>query len=173
MIVNKFFFPGSFDPITLGHQNIIEKVSKITDHLIIGIGNHHEKQSLLNIKVREALLQQSIDELKVKNMRLPLIDIIIFDGLLVDAAKNNDCDVIVRGIRDTSDLNYELRMYNTNRKMNDKIETFFVATDNSLNHVSSSLVRQIYRLGGKIDALVPTSVNKYLISNVNSITKNV
>ena len=79
----------------------------------------------------------------------------------------------MRGIRDTSDLNYELRMYNTNRKMSNNIETFFMATDNNLNHISSSLVRQIYKLGGQIDTLVPSTVNKYLISNINSITKNV
>jgi pantetheine-phosphate adenylyltransferase len=169
-MMSKCFFPGSFDPFTLGHQNIIEKVSSITDSLVIGIGNHHDKNSLLDIKIRKKLIRDSIDALVIKNLK---IDIIVFDCLLIDAAKNNNCNLIVRGIRDTSDLNYELRMYNTNRKMSKNIETFFMATDNNLNHISSSLVRQIYKLGGKIDYLVPSTVNKYLISNINSITKNI
>lgn len=169
-MMSKCFFPGSFDPFTLGHQNIIEKVSTITDHLVVGIGNHHDKNTLLDIKIREKLIRESVDALVIKNLK---IDIVQFDCLLIDAAKKNNCNLIVRGIRDTSDLNYELRMYNTNRKMSNNIETFFMATDNNLNHISSSLVRQIYKLGGQIDTLVPSTVNKYLISNINSITKNV
>ena len=88
----------------------------------------------------------------------------------VQAAKENECNTIIRGIRDTSDLNYELRMYNTNRRIDPNIETLFIPTDNDLSHISSSLVRQIYKLGGSIESLVPDNINKYLIKNFNSIT---
>ena len=166
--MNRCFIPGSFDPFTFGHKNIIEKVSVVSEHIIIGIGKHHEKKSLININTRESLLNESIKSIVAPNTK---IDVIIFDSLLVQAAKDNQCNIIIRGLRDTSDLNYELRMYNTNRKIEPNIETLFIPTDNDLNHISSSLVKQIYKLGGSIDSLVPDNINKYLIKNINSITK--
>ena len=166
--MNRCFFPGSFDPFTLGHKNIIEKASVFSEHIIIGIGQHHEKNSLIDINTRESLLNESIKSIKAPNTK---IDVIIFDSLLVQTAKDNQCNIIIRGLRDTSDLNYELRMYNTNRKIEPNIETLFIPTDNDLNHISSSLVRQIYKLGGSIGSLVPDNINKYLIKNINSITK--
>lgn len=166
--MNRCFFPGSFDPFTFGHKNIIEKASVVSEHIIIGIGQHHEKKSLININSRKSLLNESIKSIEAPNTK---IDVIIFDSLLVQAAKDNQCNIIIRGLRDTSDLNYELRMYNTNRKIEPNIETLFIPTDNDLNHISSSLVKQIYKLGGSIDSLVPDNINKYLIKNINSITK--
>ena len=166
--MNRCFFPGSFDPFTFGHKNIIEKVSVVSEHIIIGIGQHHEKKSLININTRESLLNESIKSIEAPNTK---IDVIIFDSLLVQAAKDNQCNIIIRGLRDTSDLNYELRMYNTNRKIEPNIETLFIPTDNDLNHISSSLGRLIYKLGGAIGSLVPDNINKYLIKNINSITK--
>ena len=104
--MNRCFFPGSFDPFTFGHKNIIEKASAVSEHIIIGIGQHHEKKSLIKINTRESLLNESIKSIKAPNTK---IDVIIFDSLLVQAAKDNQCNIIIRGIRDTSDLNYELR----------------------------------------------------------------
>ena len=110
------------------------------------------------------------ESMKTINTSDTIIEVIIFEKLLVQAAKDNECNTIIRGIRDTSDLNYELRMYNTNRRIDPNIETLFIPTDNDLNHISSSLVRQIYKLGGSIESLVPDNINKYLIKNFNSIT---
>ncbi len=166
-MMSKCFFPGSFDPFTFGHRNIIEKAQKISEHIIIGIGRHHKKNSLIDIKERELLISDSIKEIKAPNTQ---IDVITFDGLLVQAARDNQCSVIIRGIRDTSDLNYEMRMHNTNRHIEPDIETIFIPTDNELNHVSSSLVKQVFQLGGSIESLVPENINKYLIKNSNSIT---
>ena len=166
-LMSKCFFPGSFDPFTFGHKNIIEKASKFSNHIIIGIGKHHEKNSLIDINVRESLLSESVRAIEAPNTK---IEVITFDSLLVHAAKDHKCNLIIRGIRDTSDLNYELRMYNTNRQVDPNIETLFIPTDNDLNHITSSLVRQIYKLGGSIDSLVPDNINKYLIKNINSIT---
>ena len=87
--MSKCFFPGSFDPFTFGHQNIIKKVSTITDHLVVGIGNHHDKNSLLDIKIREKLIRESVDALVIKNLK---IDIVQFDCLLIDAAKKNNAE---------------------------------------------------------------------------------
>ena len=166
-MMSKCFFPGSFDPFTFGHKNIIEKVSRISNHIIIGIGQHHEKKSLIDIGTRVSLLNESMKAINTSDTR---IEVIIFEKLLVQVAKDNECNTIIRGIRDTSDLNYELRMYNTNKRIDPNIETLFIPTDNDLNHISSSLVRQIYKLGGSIESLVPDNINKYLIKNFNSIT---
>ena len=117
--------------------------------------------------MRESLLSESVRAIEAPNTK---IEVITFDSLLVHAAKDHKCNLIIRGIRDTSDLNYELRMYNTNRRVDPNIETLFIPTDNDLNHITSSLVRQIYKLGGSIDSLVPDNINKYLIKNINSIT---
>ncbi len=165
--MNKCFFPGSFDPFTLGHNNIIEKLVNLSDEIIIGVGNHHEKNSFIDSNTRKNLIEDVVKTIVKKNT---IIKVVIFSGLVVDAARSNNCKTVVRGIRDTSDLNYELRMYNTNRRLENNIETIFLATDNNYNHISSSLVRQICKLGGSLESLVPEIINKYLKDHVNSVT---
>jgi len=165
--MNKCFFPGSFDPFTLGHKNIIEKLVNLSDEIIIGVGNHHEKNSFIDADTRKNLIEDAVKTIAKNNTS---ITVVIFSGLVVDAAKSNKCKTIVRGVRDTSDLNYELRMYNTNRRLEKDIETIFLSTDNNYNHISSSLVRQICKLGGSLESLVPENINKYLKNNINSVT---
>ena len=165
--MNKCFFPGSFDPFTLGHKNIIEKLVNLSDEIIIGVGNHHEKNSFIDANNRKNLIEEAVKNIVNNNSS---ISVVIFSGLVVDAAKSNKCKTIVRGVRDTSDLNYELRMYNTNRRLEKDIETIFLSTDNNYNHISSSLVRQICKLGGSLESLVPENINKYLKNNINSVT---
>jgi pantetheine-phosphate adenylyltransferase len=165
--MNKCFFPGSFDPFTLGHKNIIEKLVNLSDEIIIGVGNHHEKNSFIDANNRKNLIEEAVKNIVNNNSS---ISVVIFSGLVVDAAKSNKCKTIVRGVRDTSDLNYELRMYNTNRRLENDIETIFLSTDNNYNHISSSLVRQICKLGGSLESLVPENINKYLKNHINSVT---
>ncbi len=165
--MNKCFFPGSFDPFTLGHKNIIEKLVKLSDEIIIGVGNHHEKNNFIDANTRKNLIEDAVKTVAKNNTS---IKVVIFSGLVVDAAKSNKCKTIVRGVRDTSDLNYELRMYNTNRRLEKGIETVFLSTDNNYNHISSSLVRQICKLGGSLESLVPENINKYLKNHINSVT---
>jgi pantetheine-phosphate adenylyltransferase len=165
--MNKCFFPGSFDPFTLGHKNIIEKLVKLSDEIIIGVGNHHEKNNFIDANTRKNLIEDAVKTVAKNNTS---IKVVIFSGLVVDAAKSNKCKTIVRGVRDTSDLNYELRMYNTNRRLEKDIETVFLSTDNNYNHISSSLVRQICKLGGSLESLVPENINKYLKNHINSVT---
>ena len=131
--MNKCFFPGSFDPFTLGHKNIIEKLVNLSDEIIIGVGNHHEKNSFIDANNRKNLIEEAVKNIVNNNSS---ISVVIFSGLVVDAAKLNKCKTIVRGVRDTSDLNYELRMYNTNRRLEKDIETIFLSTDNNYNHIS-------------------------------------
>ncbi len=163
--MNSIFFAGSFDPLTLGHLNIIKKAASMTDRLVIGVGGHHGKESLLSVETKLDLITKVVSKIGDH------IEVVSFSNLLVDAIREHNCTITIRGIRDTSDLNYELRMYNTNKNMTKHIETIFLPTDNSLNHISSTLVRQIYKMGGKIDNLVPEEINNYLINNYNSITK--
>ena len=92
-LLSKCFFPGSFDPFTFGHKNIIEKVSRISNHIIIGIGQHHEKKSLIDIGTRVSLLNESMKAVNASDTR---IEVIIFEKLLVQAAKDNECNTIIR-----------------------------------------------------------------------------
>jgi len=126
-----------------------------------------KKNSFIDADTRKNLIEDAVKTIAKNNTS---ITVVIFSGLVVDAAKSNKCKTIVRGVRDTSDLNYELRMYNTNRRLEKDIETIFLSTDNNYNHISSSLVRQIFKLGGSLESLVPENINKYLKNHINSVT---
>ena len=93
--MNKCFFPGSFDPFTLGHKNILEKLVNLSDEIVIGVGNHHEKNSFIDANTRKNLIENAIKTTIKKNT---IIKVVIFSGLVVDAAKSNNCKTIVRGI---------------------------------------------------------------------------
>ncbi|MEL0231804.1 MAG: adenylyltransferase/cytidyltransferase family protein [Hyphomicrobiales bacterium] len=112
--MNKCFFPGSFDPFTLGHKNIIEKLVNLSNEIIIGVGNHHEKNSFIDANTRKNLIEDAIKTIAKNNTS---ITVVIFSGLVVDAAKSNKCKTIVRGVRDTSDLNSDLRMASTKSRL--------------------------------------------------------
>ncbi|MFQ3361472.1 MAG: pantetheine-phosphate adenylyltransferase [Alphaproteobacteria bacterium] len=153
------FFSGTFDPITFGHLDIIKNSMSIFDHLIIGIGEHHNKSSLIKIDNRLLLIKESLNEFDIN---LDNIDIIIFNGLLVDVLKKHNCNIIVRGVRDSSDLNYELKMSHMNNMLSKDVKTVFMPTGNKYSYISSTIVKQIYNLGGDVSNFVPKNVINFL-----------
>lgn len=144
-------YPGSFDPVTNGHVDIVERAAKIADKIIVAVIGNPEKKAKFPLKQRVEMLKASLT--KYKNVVVES-----FDGLLVDFARKNDVNIIVRGLRAVSDFDYEFQMALTNRKMAPEIETLFLMTDYKYSYLSSSFVKQIAHLGGDISELVPAPV---------------
>jgi len=153
------FFPGTFDPITFGHLDIIKRSISIFDQLIIGIGEHHDKSSFISVDNRLKLIKESLKEFGIKPDN---IEIIVFSGLLVDVLNNNNCNVIIRGVRDAPDFNYELKLSHTNSMLSENINTIFIPTNAKYSYISSTIIKQIYKLGGDISQFVPKNVIHFL-----------
>ena len=141
-------YPGSFDPVTLGHIDIIKRAAKMTDLLIVGVLKNSAKKGLFTIEEREEMLREVTKD-------IPNVEIKSFDGLLVDFAKENNANTIVRGLRAITDFDYELQMAQTNRKLDSEIETLFLTTSLEYSYLSSSTVKEIATFGGDIKQFVP------------------
>ncbi|OGS19285.1 MAG: pantetheine-phosphate adenylyltransferase [Elusimicrobia bacterium RIFOXYA2_FULL_40_6] len=146
-------YPGSFDPPTNGHTEIIFRSSKIFDKVIIAVTNNTNKEATFTCEERKSMLAKSVK--KLKN-----VEVDVFAGLLVDYVKSKKASVIIRGLRAISDFEYEVQLALMNRRLSKKIETIFFIPDESYTFLSSSLVKEIAGLGGKIDNLVPSNVAK-------------
>jgi pantetheine-phosphate adenylyltransferase len=148
--------PGSFDPVTLGHLDIIERSARHFDEVIIAvIRNPQKSQSLFSLEERQEMLKEALPH--VGNVRLEF-----FKGLLVEFAREQGADAIVKGLRAVSDFDYELQMAQMNQKLSG-IDTFFLSTSPQYSYLSSSLVREVARFGGDVSAMVPKHVNDRLI----------
>lgn len=144
-------YPGSFDPLTYGHVSIIERGLRVFDEIIVGIAINVRKEPLFSVEERMALIRKSFpDETRLQ------ID--AFEGLLIDYAQERHCQVILRGLRAVSDFEYELQMANMNRKLDNRIETMFMMTEESHFYVSSGLVKEVARFGGSVQDQVPDHV---------------
>ncbi len=150
------FYPGSFDPITNGHIDVIERACRLVDKLIVGVGTHHGKSPVLTGDERLQLLQQAIAPIAKRND--VTIEIAHFDGLMIHAARNLHANIIIRGLRDTTDYNYEMQMVGMNAQMAPDLQTVFVPSSPHVRHISATLVRQISQMGGDISAFVPNAV---------------
>lgn len=148
-------YPGSFDPVTLGHLDIIERAAPLCTHLTVAVIHNPSKQTLFTLAEREEILRQQL-------AHLPNLSVTHFSGLLVDFVKQNDIRAVVRGLRDSSDAPIELQMARLNREMQPDCETLFLAAAGKYSHVSSSFVREIARLEGSIDQLVTPEVARRL-----------
>ncbi len=155
-------YPGSFDPITLGHLNVIERVSQLFDRLIIGVGVNTEKSPLFEPNERMCLVRQVTS-------RLENIEIREFQGLAVEFARECGARVMVRGVRPITDIQAELTMMMANRRLAPDIETLFMIADGELAHVSSSLIKQIAPLAGseELGRFLPPPVVKALRAKMN------
>ena len=144
-------YAGTFDPLTYGHLDVIERASKIFPQLIIGVATSEAKFPLFSLDERLTLVKQSVkhlDKVKVKS----------FDGLLVDLADKEKAQVIVRGLRAFSDFEYEFQMALTNRTLKPEIETLFLMPKQDYSYVSSSNVREVAKMGGDVSQFVPLSI---------------
>jgi len=148
-------YPGSFDPITLGHLNVMERASRLFDRLIVGVGINIEKTPLFDAKERERLIREA-------TAHLPNIEIRTFSGLAVEFVKACGARIMVRGVRPITDIPAELTMMMANRRLEPEVETLFMIADGELAHVSSALIKQIAPLAGdeELSRFLPRSVVK-------------
>ena len=144
-------YPGSFDPVTLGHIDVICRSSKLVDKLIIGVLNNSAKRPLFSVEERVTMLEEATKD-------LDNVVVESFDGLLVDFADMKSANVIIRGLRAITDFEYELQIAQTNHKINPKVDTLFLTTSVEYSYVSSSVVREIGLYGGDISPFVPANV---------------
>lgn len=151
MNIVKAIYPGSFDPLTNGHLDLIARAAKIFDHLVVAILRNSSKNPLFTVEERVAMLSEGIAALEN-------VSISTFDGLLVDFAREQRAHAVVRGIRAISDYEYEFQMALMNRRLSPEVETIFLMPDAKYSFVSSRLVKEVFELGGSIDGLVPKFV---------------
>ena len=143
-------FPGSFDPITYGHLDVIKRGSGLFDELIVGVGTNPEKPHLMTVEARADIIKQVV-------ANIPNVHVEVFKGLTVDFAKKVGATAILRGIRNSSDLQFEFQVALTNRVVAD-VETVFIMTGPEYAFTSSSLIKEIAQMGGDVSALVPPEV---------------
>ncbi len=155
--MRRAIYPGSFDPVTNGHLDIIERGCKLFDEIIIAILVNPNKQPMFTIEERREMLEEVLAELDKSNCRLLVED---FQGLLVQYAVEREADAIVRGIRAISDYEYELQMALMNRRLEPRIETVFMMPAEAYSYVSSRLVKEVFQLGAGINGLVPAPVEE-------------
>ena len=146
-------YPGSFDPVTLGHYDIIERSSQIFDRLIVGVLNNSAKSPLFSVEERVKMLKDVTKE-------LPNVEIKSFDGLLIDFARENQAQVIVRGLRAVTDFEYELQMAQMNRVIAPEIDTLFLTTNLKYAYLSSSIAKEVAMYGGDISAFLYPAVER-------------
>ncbi|MGC6472006.1 MAG: pantetheine-phosphate adenylyltransferase [Parvibaculales bacterium] len=150
------FYPGSFDPPTVGHVDVLKRAMNFLDRLVVGIGINAEKKAHFTVAERRDMLLRCLSDHAEKSGCS--LEIISFEGLLVDAAQNHDARLIIRGLRNGVDFDYEAQMSAMNRKMSQEVETVCMASAPEVAQVSSTLVRQIADMGGDFSAFVPSEI---------------
>lgn len=148
-------YAGSFDPPTNGHLNVIERAASIVDRLIITIANNTSKNAAFTPSERVEMVRELVSGLKN-------VEVILFEGLLVEFMAAQGARIIIRGVRSFSDFEYEFQMALSNKQMRPEIETLFMVTDSRYSHLSSTLIKEIVRLGGETHGMIPPSVEKRL-----------
>lgn len=143
-------YPGTFDPITLGHVDIIKRASRLFDRLLVGVAANQSKSTWLELDQRIALIKAAV----------PDIEVVSFDGLLVDFLKTQGASIVVRGLRNAADLALEQQLDGMNKAMMPGVETVWLNTNPEYQHISSSIVREVAKLGGDISSFVPNAVVK-------------
>ena len=145
-------YPGTFDPITLGHLDIIRRGAKLADKLVLGVTTNPSKEPMFSVAERLAMVRREVDGIGGN------IEVVEFDSLLMDFAEAQGASMILRGLRAVADFEYEFQMAGMNQQLNDRIETVFLMADVSLQPIASKLVKEIARYHGKIDKFVTPAV---------------
>jgi pantetheine-phosphate adenylyltransferase len=144
-------YPGTFDPITLGHLDIIRRGAHLVDRLVIGVTTNPSKEPMFTVAERMEIVKREVAD-------IPGVAVVEFDSLLMDFAESQGASLILRGLRAVADFEYEYQMAGMNQQLNDRIETVFLMADVSLQPIASRLVKEIARYGGAIDKFVPSAV---------------
>lgn len=152
---SRAIYPGSFDPITNGHVDIIQRGLKIFDHILIAVLENPKKEALFTTEERVSMIRQLF-------FSEPRVEVKSFDGLLVDFARQNRANIVIRGLRAVSDFEFEFQMALMNRKLNPELETLFMMPNINYTFLSSRLVKEVFMLGGCIKDLVPEEVERRL-----------
>lgn len=147
----KAIYPGSFDPVTFGHLDVIKRSSRIVDELIVGVLNNNAKRPLFSVEERVKMLEETTKE-------LTNVKIVPFEGLLIEFARKMGARVVVRGLRAITDFEYELQMSQTNHKLEPNVETMFLTTSIEYSYLSSTTVKEVAAFGGDISQFVPKAV---------------
>lgn len=148
-------YPGTFDPITNGHMDIIGRGAKLFDKVIVAVAPTNRKKTYLTMEERLSLLNEVLKS-------FPKVSVMRLDGLVVNLAKEEKAGIILRGLRGVSDLDYELQLSHMNNLLNAQVETVFLPAAQEVSHISATIVREIAELGGDISAFVPEAISKYL-----------
>ncbi len=160
--MKKAIYPGSFDPLTFGHLDVLDRAVKIFDKVIIAVAKNPDKAPLFTLEERcEMILQATRGN--------PKVEVDAFDGLLVKYAARKGASVVLRGVRALTDFEYEFQMALTNRKLANDIETIFMMPSESYSYFSSRMIKEVARLGGDITNFVPKAVAKRLLERIKSI----
>ena len=150
--MRKAVFPGSFDPLTLGHYDLIKRSIPLFDEIIVAIGINAEKKYMFSLEQRKGFIEQSFKD-------IPSVSVVTYEGLTIDLCKKVGAKFILRGLRNPADFEFEKAIAHTNRKLS-KIETVFLLTASNTSYISSSIVRDVIRNGGDYSLLVPDTVRK-------------
>jgi pantetheine-phosphate adenylyltransferase len=148
-------YPGSFDPLTNGHLDVVQRAAKLFDHVIVAVAKNESKQPLFPLAEREALVKEAV-------AHIPNVSTDSFDGLLVEYVAARHASAIVRGLRAVSDFEFEFQLALMNRKLDEQIETIFMMPKDTYTFLSSRIVKEIARLGGDVSAFVPAHVKAAL-----------
>lgn len=155
-------YPGSFDPLTNGHLDVIERAVKLFDHVIVAVARNESKHPLFTMDERLELVRGSIKH-------LPNVEVDSFSSLLVDYVEQRSAQAIVRGLRAVSDFEFEFQLALMNRKLNERIETIFMMPKDTYTFLSSRIVKEIARLGGDVSAFVPVNVRAALATKLKNV----
>ena len=153
--MKRIVYPGTFDPVTRGHIDLVERASRLFDVVVIAVANSEKKQPMFNLQERMDLCAEALEH--VAN-----IEVCNFTGLTVELARQQNCSCILRGVRTVADYEYELQLANMNRALAPGLETVFLTPGESLSYVSSSLLREIASMGGDVSRFVPDNVSAAL-----------
>ena len=157
-------YPGSFDPITCGHLDVIKRAAKIVDKLIIGVLNNSAKNALFTPEERVELIKLVVRD-------IPNVEVSSFSGLTVDFAKENGATILVRGLRAVTDFEYELQIAQTNHKLNPDIDTIFFTTSVQYSYLSSSIAKEVASFGGSVHDLLPEEIIDTVMEKLESKRK--
>ncbi|ACM36745.1 MULTISPECIES: pantetheine-phosphate adenylyltransferase [Rhizobium/Agrobacterium group] len=160
------FYPGSFDPMTNGHLDVLVQALNVVPKVVVGIGIHPGKVPMFSFEERAELIATSLGE--AVPLRAGDVSVIAFDGLAVDAARQHGATLLVRGLRDGSDLDYEMQLAGMNRQMAPDLQTVFLPAGTASRPITATLVRQIATMGGDVSAFVPPQVSRALKSRLKT-----
>ncbi len=146
-------YPGSFDPVTNGHLDIIRRSARVFDKVIVGVLDNLSKKCMFTPEERKTLIEDATQD-------IDNVEVYCFSGLLVDFMQRFDSAVIIKGLRTVKDFEYEFQMALLNKSLNPEVETFFAMTDSKYSYISSSMVKEVFKLGGCIEEFVPPNVTK-------------